>query len=132
MKSPLVFIASLAAGFVMACGAPESTAPESSSSPSGTVAEASLCGDGICCDGETRSSCPQDCTERHEVPWCYISPTLYPIASSSEASAPRPEVSAQGRVMLTRPRDTTYLASFPLQVDGEGGGCETQDDCTTT
>lgn len=43
-----------------------------------------------------------------------------------------PRVSAAACTTLWRPRYSSYWSSFPIEVDGEMGGCETHDDCTTT
>ncbi|QRN98013.1 hypothetical protein JRI60_02760 [Archangium violaceum] len=61
-----------------------------------------------------------------------------PVADESEAlvSTPSPEqsgqVSAQACTTLYRPRYSSYWESFPIQVDGQVGGCETNDDCTVS
>jgi hypothetical protein len=57
--------------------------------------------------------------------------------STEVASTPAPgqsgsQVSAMACVTLYRPRYITWWTSFPIEVDGQVGGCETHDDCTTT
>ncbi len=42
------------------------------------------------------------------------------------------QVSAQACTTLYRPRSSTYWQSFPIEVDGQVGGCETNDDCTVS
>ncbi|PTL84283.1 hypothetical protein DAT35_08940 [Vitiosangium sp. GDMCC 1.1324] len=59
------------------------------------------------------------------------------MSVSEPAASPAPQastsrVSAQSCTTLWRPRYSSYWTSFPIEVDGQVGGCETHDDCTTT
>jgi hypothetical protein len=54
-----------------------------------------------------------------------------PVAPAPPATESIAPVSAQSCTTLYRPRYTTYWASFPIEVDGQRGGCETFDDCST-
>ena len=60
------------------------------------------------------------------------------VTSPPAASDSATEVSSDSSVSpmacttLWRPRYSTYWSSFPIEADGQVGGCETNDDCTTT
>ncbi len=56
-------------------------------------------------------------------------PDATPAEVSQGSDAP---VSAQACTTLRRPRTSSYWESFPIQPDGQVGGCETADDCTVT
>ncbi|MFY0570325.1 hypothetical protein ACN28E_41775 [Archangium lansingense] len=157
MKSAVSIIVSLATGLLLACGAgPDASVdePVTSSPPTadeqGSVTAAApvcgdgicapierlncpsdcpdgTCGDGVCCHGETTLSCPSDCPRN--LPYCYKN-ALSANEPATEVSDSR--VSPMACTTLLRPRYSTYWDSFPIQVDGQVGGCETYDDCTTS
>ncbi|WP_257451894.1 hypothetical protein [Archangium lipolyticum] len=52
--------------------------------------------------------------------------------TSTPATEQSGQVSAQACTTLYRPRYSSYWESFPIQVDGQVGACETNDDCTVS
>ncbi|WNG50046.1 hypothetical protein F0U60_42430 [Archangium minus] len=61
-----------------------------------------------------------------------VSPSSTGPESSSAPEVSESTVSPMACVTLYRPRYSSWWSSFPIEVDGQMGGCETHDDCTTT